>query len=90
LVTDDDGVLGPVRCFELTSIDYQDIGDARECRLRATVHFKDMVTDLGAERRGRSVSPDDHLDQGPDEYDKICVMIFEADRETSVARVEEV
>lgn len=66
LVTDDEGLLRVARCFEPVSLSSRSTGDAQETRLVVKVKLADLLTGLTG-------------DNGIDEYNRICAMIFGED-----------
>lgn len=69
LVTDDEGLLRVARCFEPVSLHSRSTGDAHETRLHVKVKLAELLTGLSG-------------DDGIDEYNRICAMIFGDDGRT--------
>lgn len=76
LVTDDQGLVGLVPCFEPTGVTHRDEGGQSECTLHVTLHLARLLTDLGVEREREDAGRRDGEDAEPDEFDRVCALIL--------------
>ncbi|RYF20521.1 MAG: hypothetical protein EOO77_07855 [Oxalobacteraceae bacterium] len=81
LVTDDKSLACLVPFFEATAVTHVDGVDGSLSNLKATVHFARLLTDLGLTRDAAEAAGVDGEEIEPDEYDRICDLIFRPDRE---------
>ncbi|HEV7286733.1 MAG TPA: hypothetical protein VGN75_17920 [Kaistia sp.] len=77
-ITDDDGLLGVLKCFEAQAVKFEEKGDAHETRIDISVNLEQLLTDLAAKRRDKPQETENLTKRKPDEYEQVCNLLTQA------------
>ncbi len=75
-ITDDGGLLGVLKCFQVEAVTLKEKSDVLETRTDVRVNFLELLTDLASSRQDRS-ELNARRDEVPDEFEKICELILQ-------------
>lgn len=74
-ITDDDGLVGVLKCFEATAVKFQEKGDTYKTRLDVRVKLEQLLTDLAAKPLNEQRRAEGRLEQESDEYEQILNLL---------------
>lgn len=82
-ITDDDGLIGVLKCFEATAVKFEENGGTFQTRLEVSVKLEQLLTDLAAKPRGEQRETEGLTEQEPDEYEQILNLLAQIPESTS-------
>jgi hypothetical protein len=77
-ITDDDGLVGVLRCFEAKAVRFEEKDGVCETQLEVSVSLEQLLTDLAAKRLNEPCQTEGLIRREPDEYEQLLNLLDQA------------